>query len=180
MPEAGETAPLFTARPVFGLPVDLKAATEKGPVLLVFTRSLSSPVSRSLLARLQALFPRLDEAGVGVVAVTTSALEPARDFVPRHHLLFPLVCDPTGELFRRFDIPKDGPATALARAFPTLPKLAGSLALGHGRPERESWGQRPAVFLLERGGRIRDRWVGFGVWDLPDLDALQEAACSCS
>lgn len=180
MPEAGEFAPLFTARPVFGLPVDLKDATERGPVLLVFTRSLASPVSRTLLARLQEAYPRLDAAGVRVVAVTTSALEPARDFVPRHHLLFPLVCDPTGELFRRFDVPKDGAASALVRAIPTLPKLAGALALGHGTPEREAWGQRPAAFVLDRGGRVRERWVGTGVWDLPDLDALQESACSSS
>lgn len=180
MPATGDTAPLFTARPVFGLPVDLKAQVQGGPVLLVFVRSLASPVTRALLARLQAAFPRLDERGVRVVAVTTSALEPARDFVPRYHVLFPVICDPTGELFRRFDVPKDGPGLALLRCLPGLPNLSAALSLGHGRPEPAAWGQRPACYLLDRGGDVVEAWVGSGVWDLPDLAHFEEAACSRS
>lgn len=180
MPAPGETAPLFTARPVFGLPFDLKDQVQSGPVLVVFVRSLASPVTRSLLAQLQAAFPRLDQHGVRVVAVTTSALEPARDFVPRYHVLFPVICDPTGELFRRFDIPKDGPGLALLRSVTGIANLTGALSLGHGRPEREAWGQRPACYLVDRGGEVREAWVGSGVWDLPDLAHFEEAACSRS
>ena len=174
---AGQTAPRFERQPVFGLPVALPPS--RYPQVVCFVRGLSSPFSREALALLQEHWARFDVEGFGVLAVTSSKLRPAQDFVPRHHLLFPLVVDPELELFKAFQVGGDKALVG------TLRGLAGggarralkALRHGHGALERGQL-QLPAEFVVAPDGQLLYAHYGKAVTDLPEVEALLEAARS--
>ncbi|MCB9764157.1 MAG: redoxin domain-containing protein [Alphaproteobacteria bacterium] len=174
MPGPGEPAPPLRARPVFGLEVDLAAWTARGPAVVVFLRYLGSPFTRASLARLQAAFPRLDVRGIGVVALTDSPLAAGRDFVPRHHLLFPVICDPERALYRAWGVDAGGLAGALAGL------ARGGVALealrqGHGRVDGR-WASRPSAFLVAPGGEVAWAWRGAHPAAVVPVDEVVERA----
>ncbi len=147
-------------------------------MVICFVRSLGKPLTREALALLQEHWPRFDLAGVTVVAVTDSEPPVAQDFVPRNHLLFPVICDPDHELFRAFNVGGD---QALAG---TLRALAGggvrrafrALRHGHGPVERKQL-KLPAEFVVAPDGRLLYTHYGRSMTDVPDVDALLDA-CS--
>lgn len=150
-------APPLRAQPVFGLDVDLAAWSARGPVVLVFTRYLGSPHARATLFALNEAYPDFDREGVQLAAVTDSSLRAARDFVPRHHLLFPLICDPEREHYAAFEVPTGGPGD-VPRALLSGALDPSVLSLGHGRVDGQLL-QRPAAFVV-RDGQLRWRWDG--------------------
>ena len=123
-------------------------------MVICFVRSLGKPLTREALALLQEHWPRFDLAGVTVVAVTDSEPPVAQDFVPRNHLLFPVICDPDHELFRAFR----------------------ALRHGHGPVERKQL-KLPAEFVVAPDGRLLYTHYGRSMTDVPDVDALLDA-CS--
>ena len=92
-PTLNQLAPDFEAKPVFGKRLLLQKEAQTRPLVLVFVPGLASPVARNHLASLQSRVADFDLAGVGLYALTPSTLVSAQDFVPRHHLLFPLIAD---------------------------------------------------------------------------------------
>lgn len=148
-------------------------------MVLCFVRSLSNPLTREALAILQNHWARFDVEGIQVVAVTDSALDVARDFVPRYHVLFPVVCDPEHELFSAFEVGGDAALAGTVRA------LAGggvrsafrALRHGHGPLERKQL-KLPAEFVVAPDGRLLYSHYGRSMTDVPDVDELLAAACS--
>jgi peroxiredoxin len=167
----GEPAPRLEAQPVSGLPVRVG----EGPLAIVFLRSLSGWVAREAVARVTAAFSRFDEAGVRVVAVTRCDLELARDFVPREHVLFPVVVDETGAWFDAFGVGRDrGLLGTLAR--PTLlPNLAAALGRGRAKPDG-GYDQLGAEVLVGADGIVRHARYARSVLELPDVEGLWDAA----
>lgn len=159
----GDPAPSFRIQPVFGLPLQVPGRRS----LLLFLRSLGSPSTRSLLATLQASHRDFDR--VQVVQFTRSSLEQCRDFVPRQHLLLPLVSDPPGDWYRAYGV-GDGLARTLLnpRAFLQYPSR---LSMGHGWPEG-ALGQQTAALLLGAEGKVLWSWYGKGIFDLPSIEQL--------
>ncbi len=92
----GDAVPGMTLTPVFGRSITLPADLHGGPLIVVFMGALASSRTRGVVALLQEAYADLDREGTRLVVVTGSALERARDFVPRYHLLFPLVVDEDG------------------------------------------------------------------------------------
>ncbi len=176
---AGETAPAFDKQPVFGLRVQVPP--RRYPQVVCFVRGLSSPFSREALALLQAAWPRFDVLGFGVLAVTSSELKAAQDFVPRHHMLFPLIVDPSRELFSSFQVGGDKALIGTLRglAMGGARQAVRALRHGHGALERGQL-QLPAEFVIAPDGRLLYAHYGEAVTDLPDVDALLEAAQSWS
>ena len=148
-------APDLQDQPVFGLPVDLAALSAKRPVAVIFQRYLGSAHARTSLVAINGAYPAYDLEGVAVVAITDSPLPPARDFVTRYQLLFPLVCDPERAHFTAWEVPTGGPAD-LAKAALTGALTPRALSLGHGRVDGR-WSQRPAAYVV-RDGQIRWSW----------------------
>lgn len=72
--------------------------------MLCFVGSLATRTARRTLATLQELVPDAHTARVGLAAVTSSSVVFARDYVPRYHLLPPLVADPGGHVHRGFSL----------------------------------------------------------------------------
>lgn len=175
----GARAPALVGQPVFGLPVDLERLRQRGPVLVVFWGALSSAATLDNLARLTAIWPRVDVEAGGLVAVTRSPLEAARDFVPRHHVLFPVIVDSTGDIAARWAVGEArGLQAALLRAQPTVVRRAVSV-LRNGQPLPEAnEGQLPAAFVVGRDGDVRHAWYGRSVGDRIDAEGLWRAASS--
>lgn len=171
----GQTAPAFTRQPVFGLPAQVPCGR---PIAVLFVRSLSSPWTRESLAQVQAEFPRFDLAGARVVAITDSGLDVGRDFVPRYHVLFPVVCDPDQALFQEWGVGGDGAVlgTVRALAMGNVRAAARALRHGHGPLERRQL-KLPASFVVGPDGALTFAQYARSVTEPPPLQAMLDA-CS--
>lgn len=177
MLEPGLPAPALDALPVFGAPVHLHALTARQPAVVCFVRHLGSPAARSALGRLQAAMPEYDRRGVALVAVTRSGLGIARDFVPRHHLLFPLICDPEGQHFTAWGVVPPTGAALLTGLLRALPAIAAGWRYGQGVVDAPLTTPQ-ASFAVRRGGALGMCAVGPHLATQPHAQALLEAACS--
>jgi len=173
----GTAAPRLHGQPVFGLPYDLAAARARGPVLVAFWSALSNAGTLRNLASLTGAWPRADAEAGGIVAVTRSPLEAARDFVPRHHVLFPVLVDESGTFFDAWGVGRaSGLAAALVRARPEPLRRALSV-LRNGQPLPEAHAdQLPAAFLVGRDGAVVKAWHGQGVDDVIPMESTWGAA----
>ncbi|MDP2317683.1 MAG: peroxiredoxin-like family protein [Pseudomonadota bacterium] len=169
MLQAGDLAPAFRVQPVFGLPVQ----TSGRPLVVLFLRSLSGGLARAAVAQAQRALPTLDAAGVGMVAFTRCDLTMARDYVPREHVLFPIVVEPDGARFEAWGVGRDkGFVRSLTGLRPATVRTAfASLGLARARPEG-GVDQLPAEFLVGADGHLRYAHYGRTIFDLPDVEAL--------
>ena len=149
----GDRAPAFRAQPVFGLPLEVPGDR---PVVLVFVRHLGCPYARETIWRLQESVGRVNLAGARLAVVARAGLNTARDFVPRHHVLFPVVADLDGVLFQLYRVPRyrflKGTVASLASTRP--PDLLRPLLRGAGKPSGPV-DQLPAEFVVDGRGVVR-------------------------
>lgn len=174
MADIGAPAPRLAGKPVFGLPFDLSTVARRGPVVIAFVRPPGSPQAQAALSRLHALWPDIDAVGGAMVIVTTGTLESVRDWVPREHILIPVLHDVSGELRAAWGVGGDTTWRALARGAGPLRGVVSALRPGQA-PIRPEDNQRPAEFVV-RGGIVRYAALGRSVLHLPNTDALREAA----
>jgi len=150
----GDTVPSVVLDPVFGVALDLPATLTAGPVVLVFVGGLSTPQTRGILAALQGTYGDLDRDGIRLVAVTSSHLDRARDFIPRYHVLFPLVVDPEGRLRQRFGLDMSSGIAAFVRGLKDEVRHARDMVrLGRGWFEPGA-SAPPSWFILGDDGRV--------------------------
>ena len=183
MLKEGDTAPEFQARPIFGHEVDVPDGLDTRPLVLCFVPFLGSPFARRALAMLQERCADFDLIGARLVAITQTDLTAARDFVPRYHILFPVISDPDGQLQSLFDIQEDRFLLSSLRA-----ALRGN---SHGaRPSQSvfefgvGWFNGPvrqlgAEFVIDHQGTVQYARYASGVMDTPDVEALLACAASC-
>ncbi|NOY25679.1 MAG: redoxin domain-containing protein [Oligoflexia bacterium] len=177
----GDAAPSFVARPVFGLPIPVPPPASARPMVLCFVRNLASPFTRAAMADIQNRYADFDRDGFPLLVITRTDITMARDFVPRHHVLAPVVVDQDGALHRAYQL---GTKNALVGTFKTLLSRAGlssareAIRYGHGRPHRQL-SQLGASFVLGSDGRIRLARYDSSVTDRPDLDGLLACARAC-
>lgn len=176
MIRAGTVAPLLVGQPVFGLPVDLATVRRRGPVIVAFLGGLSGAAALQNVQRLTTIWPRVDAEAGGVVGITRSPLAAARDFVPRHHVLFPVLCDESGKHTVAWGVGNaEGLTAMLLRARPDLLRRAMSVVrTGQPMPEAHP-GQLPAAFAVGVDGRVTYCWYGASPSALLDGDALWAA-----
>lgn len=120
----------------------------------------------------------MDAAGVDMAIVTRTDLEYARDYVPRHHVLIPLMTDEDGRLRALFEIGRDktGAGTLLALRPATVRAWADGLNLGRDLvvPNGDLGGE----FVIDAQGTIVYARAFAGALDLPDVAGLSERALS--
>jgi peroxiredoxin len=167
----GDPAPPLQLQPVFGVPVTV--GPPGPPSILVFLRGLGSPSTRKMLGEIQDRHRELD--GLQVVQFTTSPLELARDYVPRHHMLHPLVVDTTGEHYRAYGVGQDRGFVRTLLDLPGLAHMPARLSFGLGA-HHPPFDQLPGAFVVGRDGKLCYCWIGRSIWNLPDLDVLLAAA----
>jgi peroxiredoxin len=172
----GETAPNFRAQPVFGLPVDVEANTSRYPLVICFVSGLGNPLTRQTFADLAEKFAEFDVVGIQVAVVTRSGLDVARDYVPRHHVLFPVVSDPSGDLYTQYQVGGQDWKSAVKALDPrSVRRAMRSMKLGVGKPERGTM-HLPAEFVVAPGGGIAYVRYGTAVNDILNVDTLLTAA----
>lgn len=168
----GEPAPRLSGQPVFGLPFDLHLACRRGPVVVAFLRPPGTVQANAAVARLHELWPELDAAGGSLVAVTRGDLDAVRDWVPREHILFPVLLD--AGMCEAWGVEGDRAWRAVSRGAGPLRRVVSALRPGQApiRPEDD---QLPAEFVVGTDARIRYVERGRSVLHQPDLAALREA-----
>ena len=174
MLQVGDPAPALELHPVFGLPVH----TAQGTLVVAILRPLSGSTARLTIARLTEALPRFDAEGFRMVGITRTDLTLARDFVPRNHVLFPIVVDDGGAIQAAFGVQSDKGflKSALALRPGLLQSASEALALGR------VWNELPATLLpawfVLRDGRVQYAQYARTVLEQPDVEALWKAATS--
>ncbi len=167
----GVPVPVTQLNPVSGLPVLFGTL----PAVVVFIRDLHGTTARMALAALTAAWSELDAKAVQLAVVTRTELTYARDYVPRHHVLFPLVVDETGLLREQFGMESDPTFTrSVLRLRPSNVKawLDGlSLSRDLAMPNGDLGGE----LAIDRNGRVAYSRAFTSVLDQPDVRRLKEA-----
>lgn len=170
----GQQVPLTQLQPVSGLPVIFGAK----PAVVVFVRDLHGTTARIAIQKLTAVWSKLDASGVQLAAVTRTDLEYARDYVPRHHVIFPLVVDEDGAIREQFGLATDKAFMgSLGALRPTTAKAwfdGLSLSRDLAMPNGDLGGE----FAIDRAGRVAYSRLYKGALDLPDVPKLM-AAVGC-
>ncbi len=178
MLQVGDTAPTLTLRPIFGLTQPVPPGAGGAPLVLCFVRPLASAFSRAAMAAIQERYADFDRAGVPLYVITRTDLTQARDFVPRYHVLAPVVVDQDGSLHDRFGVGVDrglGRSLAGLASPATLRSALDALQHGHGKPHPLIT-QLGAQFVVAPDGRLAMASYDRTIFDLPDLDALLACA----
>lgn len=180
MLQSGDPVPTLHAKPIFGRAITLPADLGRGPMVVVYLGPVSSPYGRELAFAVQAAFPGFDREGIAVVGVTSSGLTASRDFVPRYHLLYPLLADVDGSIAAAFGLAQSTSVRATARDLVKRGAGAVLAPLRHGVGPLEGDPRGPVgAFVLGRDGRVVRAWQGASLAARPDLVDLLECARSC-
>ncbi len=135
---AEAAAPAFTLPDTDGRQVSLAALRGK-PVVLVFFRTFGCGVCQQQLVELQDIYPEIRRAGGELLAISVRPLDENREGRANLGLGYPVLSDET---------------TDVATSYGVFNLLGDELAA-------------PAVFVVDRRGRIAWRYVGRSVADRP-------------
>lgn len=164
----GSISPIQRLTPVSGLPVVFGTR----PVIVVFVRDLHGTTARVAIKRLTAVWQRLDAAGVRLAVVTDTDLTYARDFVPRHHVIFPLVVDTDRGLRADFGLETDPSYTRSLRALRPSALRTWFDGLNESRDLAMPNGDLGGEFVFDDSGKLIYTRGYQSVLDLPDAEQL--------
>jgi peroxiredoxin len=175
--QIGDSAPTFSRLPVFGMPIDTQALLRHRTLAVVFFRYAGSAHTRRTALELHEVFAELDQNDVSLVGVTEGSGKTVRDFVPRYHLLYPVIHDEDEALYRAFQVEKDRGflRTLLALRPSIVTNYARSLTSGHGALDGPL-NRAPAAIVVAPGNRVAWTWYGRSALDLLDVGAMAKAA----
>ena len=143
----GDPAPPFVLPDLYGGPVSLSAILERRPALLVFAPGSWAPGTRRQLAELDNESERIRAAGVDLLMAVSQDLPRLRRALGSKRPRFPVLADERRAVARDYGVYR---ALSMDGIGVTC----------------------PAVFLVDRLGRIRFVYVGHGNEDLPETDSL--------
>jgi peroxiredoxin len=148
----GQTAPPFVLVDQNGKKVSLEALLKKGPVALVFHRSVDWCMYCKLqMAQLQRNLKEIEAAGGQVVAISYDPVDKLRSYASRSRITFPLLSDADSKIIDAYDIRyKEAP------------------------PEASGF-SRHATFILDQKGVIRAKLFQLSYQERPAVDALINA-----
>ena len=149
-PEVGMEAPSFALLDAFESNVHLEEELAKGPVLLVFYPNDFGIICSIEMRMLNDILADLEGRGIGVLAISRNSAYTHRQWKESLGIPFRLLADTEGEVCMRYaGLQKSG--------------------LLQGRPRR-------ALFLLDRHGIVRYRWVAEAEGFVPPMDEMREMA----
>jgi peroxiredoxin len=144
----GAKAPEFELKDHGGSVVSSVELLKQGRLVVCFFRGRWCPFCVGQLEAMNAILPRIRDAGAGLVGISPQTVQQSFFMVYQHRLQFPLLSDAGNSVAREFGIayrvPEDQQAV-YRRAFINLPFVNGD----------ESWELPvPATFVLERDGTV--------------------------
>lgn len=148
----GSKAPAFALTNQFGKETSLEALLNKGPVAVVFHRSVDWCMYCKLqMIQLQRIEKEINAAGAQVVAISYDSADMLRTYAKRHKISFPLLSDPKSKTIDAFDIRyKEAP------------------------PESSGFA-RHAAFIVDQKGIIRSKIFRLSYKEKPAVDLLINA-----
>lgn len=151
---AGNSAPDFALPDQNGRQVRMTDLLAKGPVVLNFYRGAWCPFCNIELRGLQRSYPRLQELGASLVAISPQLPDASLTLAERHGLGFPVLSDVGNAVARRYGL-----------VFRLSDELLGVFK-DRGTDLAEVNGDDgsfelpvPATFVLDRRGIVRKAWV---------------------
>jgi peroxiredoxin len=150
--EVGTRAPDIELPEAFGGTVRLSEVLARSSVVLAFYPSDWGVMCAQELKMLQELGPRFEEVGAQVLAISTNSVFCHSAWKIHMNFTFPLLADFDGRVSDLYGV------------------LVGEEGYMRGRSMR-------AVFILDREGVLRFRWVTYDNASEPDYDRLLEV-CS--
>ncbi len=151
-PEVGARAPEFELPEAYGGTVRLSEALARRSVVLVFYPSDWGVMCAVELRMLQGLGPKFEEVGAQVVAISTNSVFCHSAWKIHMKFTFPLLADFDGQVSDSYGV------------------LVGEEGYMMGRSMR-------AVFIVDREGIVRYRWVTYDNASEPDYEQLLDV-CS--
>lgn len=194
--EVGDPAPDVRLPSVAGPDVALADFRGQRAVVLWFSRGNNCPYCRAYMRRLGADVDRFTAAGVQVLQVAPNSVEGARAFFRGRELDFPFLCDPEKAAYRLCGLHDIGGGEANLN---NAKGFARAVAVGEGTQTlRAVWldlrhaatGPRErlahhglaavqqGVFLIDRAGVVRRRWLFGPLAEPPTNDELIAAAAA--
>jgi peroxiredoxin len=148
----GRTAPAFTLTDQNGNEVSLESLLKKGPVAVVFHRSVSWCLYCKLqMVQLQRIHKEIEDAGGQVVGISYDSVEKLKGYADRSKITFPLLSDVGSKTIDAYDIRyKEAP------------------------PETSGFA-RHATFVIDQKGIIRAKLFRISYQERPVVDLLINA-----
>jgi peroxiredoxin len=148
----GQAAPAFTLLEQDGKEVSLESLLKKGPVALVFHRSVDWCLYCKLqMTNLQRVYKEIEAAGGQVVGISYDSVDKLKRYAERSRITFPMLSDAGSKTIDAYDIRyKEAP-----------PELSGFA--------------RHATFILDQNGVIRAKLFQLSYQERPAVDALINA-----
>jgi peroxiredoxin len=148
----GQAAPTFTLLEQNGKKVSLESLLKKGPVALVFHRSVDWCLYCKLqMVQLQRIRKEIEAAGGQVVGISYDPVEKLKRYADRSKITFPLLSDAGSKTIDAYDI----------RYKEASPEVSGFA--------------RHATFILDQKGIIRAKLFQLSYQERPAVDALINA-----
>ena len=91
-------------------------------------------------------YQEFKDAGAEIVALIRDSQQAAHDYFQKHHIPFPCGVDITGQVYHKYEV----------------------------RSSLLSFGQRPALFVLDRNGIVRFAYLGSQQWEIPSNEKVLE------
>ena len=145
-PVVGEFAPDFSLRDSNGDEVKLSNYRGRTNVLLAFYRGESDPYSMRWLSGLNDDYLFFRSLETDVLAISPDDVEKTRDTRTRYKIPFRLLSDPNLKVIKKYNVFND----------------------------LEN-GDDASVFIIDKDGRIRHKYIGIVPTDLPPNDKLMES-----
>lgn len=135
----GSTAPDFTLPTTNGGDLSLIHYRNISCVILVFLRGFMWPFCRRHLRQLTAQYKEFRSAGADIIALVRDTQQAAHDYFQKHHIPFPCLVDIYGDVYHQYEV----------------------------KSKLLSFGQRPALFVIDREGIVRYAYLGSQQWEIP-------------
>lgn len=160
----GDLAPDFTMRDMSGS--DIRLYDFKGKkILLCFFRYATCPFCTVRFVRLSQEVERYAKQGIQIVGVFESSEEYIQKYLGSRGLTFPIIPDPTGELYRQYGVKKSLPGIMIGMfRMPALLRALFDREYRMAKPDG-SISRIPADFLINADKSIADTYYGSDIGD---------------
>jgi len=148
----GQPAPAFTLKDQSGKDVSLETLLKKGPVAVVFHRSVDWCMYCKLqMVQVQQIRKKIEAAGAQVVGISYDPVEKLKRYAKQQKVTFPMLSDPESKTIDAYDI----------RYKPAPPEKSGFA--------------RHATFIVDQKGIIRAKVFRLSYREQPAVDELINA-----
>ena len=144
--EPGQFIPAFTLPGVDGMPHSPLDYIQRHHLILLFTHKISSDETRGLLRAFAKGYPAIRKERCSILAISPDTVLANLNSQAELHLPYPLLADPTGEVFSRYTLWD----TSTERLY-------------------------PCVVLADRYNAIYQHWVAEREVDLPTVEELLDS-----